>query len=103
MCCVSVCMDVWLSLTFDVFMADYESDSDFCLTQTPSKSFKDTESYSNGNDIVDNDVLEIKQQAVSLEGSLQSANFDLGYCISQPSQGSRFIYDNIETEDIFSD
>ena len=52
---------------------------------------------------MDNDVLEINQQAVSLEGSLQSANFDLGYCISQPSQGSRFIYDNIETEDIFSD
>ena len=96
-------MDVQLSLTFDVIMVDYEYDSDFCLTQTPSKSFVDTESYSYGNDIVDNDVLEINQQAVSLEGSLQSANFNLGYCISQPSQGLRFIYDNIETEDSFSD
>ena len=57
----------------------------FCLMQTPSKRFMDTERYSYGNAGVDSDVFLTNRDIVSLETCSQNANFDLGYSISQPS------------------
>ena len=36
-------------------MEFYDSDDDFCLTQTPSKEFCETNSYSYGSSLLDND------------------------------------------------
>ena len=100
---VSVSGRVDVRLNCHAIMEYYDSDDDFCLTQTPSKAYQDTQSASFGCDIVDNYHGEGNQGLVSLEYSSQSANFDLGYEFSQPTQPVKFAYDNVEIEDISSD
>ena len=86
-------------------MEYYDSEDDLCLTQTPSKEFCETNSYSYGNDLLDNNhgVQENSSGIVSLENISDVPNFDLGIDLSQRSEGKKYIYDNVEIEDISSD
>ena len=83
----------------------YDSDDDFCLTQTPSKEFSETNSYSYGSGLLDKDegIQGTLSGIVSLENNSDVPTFDLGIDLSQQSDGKKYIYDNVEIEDISSD
>ena len=69
---------VCVQLSFQLVMDFYDSEEEFCLTQTPSKSYQDTQSASYGGDVVDNYENNENGGLVSLEYSSQSANFGFG-------------------------
>ena len=58
----------------------------------------DTQSASYGDGVIDGN-----NEVVSLEGFVENPNFDIGYSVLEPSLGRKYIYDNVEIEDISSD
>ena len=78
-----------------------DSEDDFCLTQTPSMSYVESNSAGYGGDVVDGKVVS-NQDLVSLENVNDLPNFDLACDLSQFSQ-KKYAYDNVEIEDISSD
>ena len=78
----------------------FSDDEDLCLTQTATKEFSETPSCSYGGDV----DMEYSEGLVSLECADQP-NFqlmDVSEVFGHSSQ-KRFIYDNVEIEDISSD
>ena len=87
------------AVQFWIIMENYNSDSDFCLTQVPSTSYWDINSSQYGKDISEGND---RNQLISLE-SAERPVFDVGYDVSQQSRKARVLYDNVEIEDISDD
>ena len=84
-------------------MENYDSEDDFCLTQTPLTSYEVSNSASFGNDIIlENYNGGLQLELVSLECGIEQPNFDLGCDLIDQTQ-KKYVYDNVEIEDISSD
>ena len=81
-----------------------DSDKDFCLTQTSTRSYCETNCSQFGSDLVDNCFEDVPSNGnlVSLENGIDQPNFELELEFSQTLQPKKLIYDNVEIEDISS-